>query len=148
MRGGSSIVGDDVLAYTNLWEWDRWLWDIRQCFRGARDPQDQFVRDGDYWQWSAGEGNPNPYVAKRPLFTMGKKATVSFGIVIAHHSVPLAIALENLWDAEKAAKDHFCANAGQKKKDAVQVRVLYANGNILRATSKFNTFHQWQLLLP
>jgi len=24
--------GDDVLAYTNLWEWDNWLWDIRQCF--------------------------------------------------------------------------------------------------------------------
>ena len=28
--------GDDVLAYTNLWEWDRWLWDTRQCFRGDR----------------------------------------------------------------------------------------------------------------
>ncbi|MFM6843655.1 MAG: Cas10/Cmr2 second palm domain-containing protein, partial [Dolichospermum sp.] len=25
--------GDDVLAYTNLWEWDKWLWDIRQCFK-------------------------------------------------------------------------------------------------------------------
>ncbi|PLZ06871.1 type III-B CRISPR-associated protein Cas10/Cmr2 [Fischerella thermalis] len=29
--------GDDVLAYTNLWEWDNWLWDIRQCFRGDKD---------------------------------------------------------------------------------------------------------------
>lgn len=31
--------GDDVLAYTNLWEWDNWLWDIRQCFKGAEDPE-------------------------------------------------------------------------------------------------------------
>lgn len=32
-------------------------------------------------------------------------------------------------------------------KDAVQVRVLYGNGNILKATSKFEVFNQWQLLL-
>jgi CRISPR/Cas system-associated protein Cas10 (large subunit of type III CRISPR-Cas system) len=37
---------------------------------------------------------------------MGHKATISFGIVLAHHSVPLAIALENLWEAEDKAKKH------------------------------------------
>lgn len=31
--------GDDILAYTNLWEWDKWLWDIRQCFKGQEDPR-------------------------------------------------------------------------------------------------------------
>jgi CRISPR-associated protein Cmr2 len=24
--------GDDVLAYTNLWEWDSWLWDNKTVF--------------------------------------------------------------------------------------------------------------------
>ena len=139
--------GDDVLAYTNLWEWDKWLWDIRQCFKGEKDPHGEFNNAGDYWQWE-GE-KPPENLAKRPLFTMGKRATISFGIVIAHHSVPLAIALENLWEAEKKAKEHaYKGFDGKKvKKDAVQVRVLYGNGNILKSTAKFDVFYQWQQLL-
>ncbi|MDS3861701.1 type III-B CRISPR-associated protein Cas10/Cmr2 [Thermosynechococcaceae cyanobacterium BACA0444] len=140
--------GDDVLAYTNLWEWDRWLWDIRQCFRGDQDPQKEFDDTGDYWRWKTSEVPAN--LSTRPLFTMGKFATISFGIVIAHHSVPLAIALENLWEAEKEAKEHYCETVQEKKpkkKDAVQTRVMYGNGNILNATAKFDTFHQWQSLL-
>jgi len=134
--------GDDVLAYTNLWEWDKWLWDIRQCFRGSADPHGEFDNSGDYWRWSS-EESP---VAKRPLFTMGSNASISFGIVIAHHSVPLAIALEEMWDAEKeGAKKHESPDG--KQKDAVQVRVIYGNGNILKATCKFDTFSQWQALL-
>ena len=80
---------------------------------------------------------------------MGKRATISFGIVIAHHSVPLPIALENLWEAEKKAKEHaYKGFDGKKvKKDAVQVRVLYGNGNILKSTAKFDVFYQWQKLL-
>jgi CRISPR-associated protein Cmr2 len=139
--------GDDVLAYTNLWEWDKWLWDIRQCFKGKKDPHGEFNNAGDYWQWE-GE-KPAENLAKRPLFTMGKRATISFGIVIAHHSVPLAIALENLWEAEKKAKEHAYKDFDGKKvkKDAVQVRVLYGNGNILKSTAKFDVFYQWQQLL-
>lgn len=147
--------GDDVLAYTNLWEWDKWLWDIRQCFKGQDDPcQDdpngKFDSKGDYWSW---KGN-DKVSTKRPLFTMGSSATISFGIVIAHHSVPLAIALENMWQAEEEAKEHeyiaHYADDGKPcydKKDAVQVRVIYGNGNILKSTCKFDTFHQWQALL-
>ncbi len=143
--------GDDVLAYTNLWEWDSWLWDICQCFKGAEDREHQeFKNEGDYWQWNKGEmpkdSEGHPMLASRPLFTMGGKASISFGMVIAHHSVPLAIALENLWAAEKdGAKQHIAANGD--KKDAVQIRVLYGNGNILTATSKFNVFNQWRSLL-
>ncbi|MFN9407616.1 MAG: type III-B CRISPR-associated protein Cas10/Cmr2, partial [Dolichospermum sp.] len=142
--------GDDVLAYTNLWEWDKWLWDIRQCFRGAEDPREEkeFSNDGDYWQYLKDDGEKVGLV-DRPLFTMGSEATISFGIVIAHHSVPLAIALESLWEAEKKAKDHvYIDNNGEKKaKDAVQVRVLYSNGNTLKSTAKFCVFHQWQQLI-
>lgn len=86
---------------------------------------------------------------------MGSNATISFGVVIADQSVPLAIALENLWAAEEKAKEHQYHSSSQiknrqdcySKKDAVQVRVLYGNGNILKATSKFDVFHQWQMLL-
>lgn len=152
--------GDDVLAYTNLWEWDKWLWDIRQCFRGDKDPlkeqpeykdnpdfTDYFKSEGDYWSWQGGKENVN--LSARPLFTMGSNATISFGIVIAHHSVPLAISLESMWEAEKEAKEHEYIDFECKKqaKDAVQVRVIYGNGNILKSTCKFDTFHQWQALL-
>nr|WP_304941010.1 type III-B CRISPR-associated protein Cas10/Cmr2 [Trichocoleus sp. FACHB-591] len=148
--------GDDVLAYTNLWEWDQWLWDIQQCFKGDHDPekarlelqqgntsdsQGYFKRDGDYWLW---QGDPK-VITPRPLFTLGQKATISFGVVIAHHSVPLAIALERLWEAEAQAKKH-CSPEGEVK-DAVQVRVLYGNGNMLEATTKFKAFDYWRSLL-
>ncbi|MCJ2541566.1 type III-B CRISPR-associated protein Cas10/Cmr2 [Thermostichus vulcanus] len=135
--------GDDVLAYLNLWEWDSWLWDIRQCFRGDRDDAHEFDNQGNYWTWQ--KGDPPPGLSRRPLFTMGSEASISFGVVIAHESVPLAIALENLWEAESEAKKH--QDATGNKKDAVQVRVLYANGNQLKATSKFDTFNLWKDLL-
>ncbi|WP_013334948.1 type III-B CRISPR-associated protein Cas10/Cmr2 [Gloeothece verrucosa] len=128
--------GDDVLAYTNLWEWDNWLWDIRECFRGKEDPRGEFNHEGNYWKRKSDNS--------RPLFTMGKNATVSFGVVIAHHSVPLAIALENLWDAEKKAKNY---QHQDKKKDAVQVRVLFGNGNKLQALAQFDLFYHWKQLI-
>jgi len=152
--------GDDVLAYTNLWEWDSWLWDIQQCFKGQRDPngrtklpeqhedlEDEFISEGDYWQWKS-DKRPKS-LAARPLFTMGHQATISFGIVIANQGVPLAIALGNLREAEEEAKAHFCVKLeqGKRLKNAVQVRVLYGNGNILKATTKFDTFAQWRSLL-
>jgi CRISPR-associated protein Cmr2 len=136
--------GDDLLAYMNLQEWDNWLWDIRQCFRGDLDPGHKFKNDGDYWQWHDRDNNPTN-ITQRPLFTMGSKATISFGIVIAHQSVPLAIALENLWAAQAQAKEH--QSDLSHKKDAVQVRTMYQNGNILSATAKFRVFNYWQKLL-
>lgn len=85
---------------------------------------------------------------ERPLFTLGSAATISFGIVIAHHSVPLAIALENLWKAEEEAKEHYyIPNNKETQKDAVQVRVIYGNGNILKATAKFSVFNCWRDLI-
>ncbi|NJL02743.1 MAG: type III-B CRISPR-associated protein Cas10/Cmr2 [Spirulinaceae cyanobacterium SM2_1_0] len=139
--------GDDVLAYTNLWEWDRWLWDIRECFRGSDDPQDEFASVGHYWTWRK-SNQPPAILQNRPLFTLGSKATISFGIVIANQSVPLAIALEELRAAEgkeTGAKAHVAPDGSQK--DAVQVRVIYGNGNILKATAKFDTFNCWRSLL-
>jgi CRISPR-associated protein Cmr2 len=140
--------GDDVLAYTNLWEWDSWLWDVSECFRGREDPYHEFKNAGDYWQWNDPKSQPENITA-RPLFSMGGKATISFGIVIAHQSVPLAIALENLWKAEESAKEHKSDDSDLKEaqKDAVQIRVMYQNGNILSSTAKFQVFDYWRKLL-
>jgi CRISPR-associated protein Cmr2 len=145
--------GDDVLAYTNLWEWDKWVWDVRQCFRGAEDARKEFDHAGDYWRWLGDK--PPAGLTNRPLFTMGQKATISFGITIAHQSTPMAIALEQLWEAEAGAKEHkylVPLKDGEKKpevkaKDAIEIRVIYSNGNMLKATAKFEAFTQWQLLV-
>lgn len=142
--------GDDVLAYTNLWEWDRWLWDIRQCFKGAEDPSHEFESEGDYWRWNDDREFRPKILPSRPLFTLGDGATISFGVVIAHHSVPLAIALGELWEAEAEAKKHQYvrqSDAETLKKDAVQVRVLYGNGNTLAATAKYDVLDTWRALL-
>ncbi|ELS04980.1 CRISPR-associated protein [Xenococcus sp. PCC 7305] len=142
--------GDDILAYTNLWEWDDWLWDIRECFHGAPDPQEQFDNDGDYWSPKLNNTAEDlKELPKRPLFTLGSKATVSFGIIIAHQSVPLAISLENLWEAEAEAKKHQYRDRFDKQqiKDAVQVRAIFGSGNILKATAKFQVFSYWRDLV-
>jgi CRISPR-associated protein Cmr2 len=139
--------GDDVLAYTNLWEWDKWVWDVRQCFRGAEDDRKEFDNTGDYWRWLGDK--PPLGLTKRPFFTMGQKATISFGITIAHQSTPMAIALEQLWEAEASAKEHRAPPQDEKQqaKDAIEIRVIYSNGNMLKATAKFDAFKQWQELV-
>ena len=140
--------GDDVLAYTNLWEWDSWLSDINLCFKGSEDKQHQeFESSGDYWQWKADKSPKS--IQNRPLFTMGSLASISFGITIANQGVPLAIALENLWEAEAEAKKYKFWNGKDCwiAKDAVQVRVIYGNGNTLKATAKFEVFSKWRSLL-
>jgi CRISPR-associated protein Cmr2 len=152
--------GDDVLAYTNLWEWDKWVWDVRQCFRGAEDDRAEFGNTGDYWRWLGDK--PPAGLTDRPLFTMGQKATISFGMTIAHQSTPMAIALEQLWEAEASAKEHLAPPKNEEKqlappeegeiplkqaKDAIEIRVIYSNGNILKATTKFDAFKQWQVLV-
>jgi CRISPR-associated protein Cmr2 len=143
--------GDDVLAYTNLWEWDKWMWDVRQCFRGAEDDRAEFDNTGDYWRWRGAK--PPAGLTDRPLFTMGQKATISFGITIAHQSTPMAIALEQLWEAEASAKEHLAPPkegeipAKKLAKDAIEIRVIYSNGNMLKATTKFEAFKKWQVLV-
>ncbi len=160
--------GDDVLAYTNLWEWDKWVWDVRQCFRGAEDDRAEFDNTGDYWRHK--QDKPPAGLTNRPLFTMGQKATISFGITIAHQSTPMAIALEQLWEAEASAKEHlapaiFCQipdvtlekkkkkkskhskETPKQAKNAIEIRVIYSNGNMLKATTKFEAFKQWQILI-
>ena len=78
------------------------------------------------------KGLPN-----RPLFTMGKGATMSMGIVIAHKSVPLPTVLENLWTAEKERAKKIPG------KDGLCFRVIYSSGNTLEALMKGELLASW-----
>ena len=103
--------GDDVFAVLPLADLPEYLLSLRAAWCGGEDPYKdkdsknkdsnvKFTSDGGYWQPDAINGDfcglPN-----RPLFTMGKGATLSAGIVIAHKSVPLPTVLDSLWSAEK-----------------------------------------------
>jgi len=63
--------------------------------------------------------------------------------MIAHHSVPLAITLENLWEAEEKSQRTHILNGD--KKDAVQVRILTATATSLSQPAKFDVFYQWYI---
>jgi CRISPR-associated protein Cmr2 len=91
--------GDDVMAALPLADLPGFLLSLRAAWCGADDPEDKFTSQGGYWQWL--KNNRPEEIPHRPLFTMGRDATMSLGIVIAHKSVPLPTVLESIWDAEK-----------------------------------------------
>ena len=118
--------GDDVMAVLPLEDLPAYLCSLRAAWSGKPDPAGQFEANGGYWRPKA-DIVDNNLLPDRPLFTMGKTATMSAGIAIAHKSVPLPTVLESLWDAEgKQAK-------GMPGKNGLCFRVLYGNGNQLEA---------------
>lgn len=131
--------GDDVMAVLSLADLPEYLLSLRAAWCGSKDPCDKFNhvgKNGDstgYWQpKQLIEGLPN-----RPLFTMGKGATMSAGIVIAHKSVPLPTVLESLWTAEKERAKKLPG------KDGLCFRVIYGGGNILEAVMKGDLLESW-----
>ncbi|MCG9890115.1 MAG: hypothetical protein MH252_03425 [Thermosynechococcaceae cyanobacterium MS004] len=164
--------GDDVLAALPLAEVPDYLLSLRAAWCGGTDPNQEFISEGDYWASKEPiEGIPN-----RPLFTMGKQARMSLGIVVAHKSVPLPTVLEALWTAEgdrakkmlgsqkekdpKSDKDRQGMNDGvdaDKKlkegeepiphKDGLCFRVIYGSGNQLEAFLKGHLLEGWRNLM-
>ncbi|MEO0297370.1 MAG: type III-B CRISPR-associated protein Cas10/Cmr2, partial [candidate division WOR-3 bacterium] len=61
---------------------------------------------------------------------LGEKASMSAGIVIVHHKYPLYLALEELRDAEKMAKEKF-------KKDAFCIKLIRHSGEIRETGGKW-----------
>ena len=96
--------GDDVMVALSSADLPKFLRSLRAAWCGKKDPENEFNSNGGYWQWNPDnpqqKKRPND-IPSRPLFTMGKEATMSLGIVIAHKSVPLPTVLEKIWDAEK-----------------------------------------------
>lgn len=151
--------GDDVMAVLPLEDLPDYLLSLRAAWCGDPDPYQpqngdpdlMFQPQGGYWQPHSNscdfQGLPD-----RALFTMGQGATMSLGIVIAHKSVPLPVALEALWEAEKdrAKKMHGTRGISAIAKEYIPpknglcFRVLYGSGNSLEALIKGELFADWR----
>ncbi|MUG93052.1 type III-B CRISPR-associated protein Cas10/Cmr2 [Scytonema sp. UIC 10036] len=142
--------GDDVMVVLPVEDLPEYLLSLRAAWSGGKDPKNEFEnnRNGVCSEPNSqiGEGKTTGYwypgqqvkeLPKRPHFTMGKDATMSAGVVIAHKSVPLPTVLENLWEAE----------AGRAKKmpgkDGICFRVIYGGGNQLEALMKGELLETW-----
>ncbi|NLM18370.1 MAG: type III-B CRISPR-associated protein Cas10/Cmr2 [Candidatus Riflebacteria bacterium] len=93
--------GDDVLAMSSTDDILGMLKELRLAYSGIGNKPENAQntnRDEIYKQ------NGFALLKNRLMQTMGKKATVSAGVVIAHHKMPLAYALKCLREAESMAK--------------------------------------------
>jgi CRISPR-associated protein Cmr2 len=138
--------GDDVMVALPLADLPKFLRSLRAAWCGSKDPEDEFRSMGGYWQWN--EKIPKTAdIPSRPLFTMGKEATMSLGVVIAHKSVPLPTVLEKLWSAEKdKAKKLLGGSIGNKtipNKDGLCFQIIYGSGNTLEALMKGHLLESW-----
>ncbi|MEO0377070.1 MAG: type III-B CRISPR-associated protein Cas10/Cmr2, partial [Cyanobacteria bacterium P01_A01_bin.17] len=144
--------GDDVLVALPLADLPGYVRSLRAAWCGGVDPGgeepgDRFRDIGDYWRprYPA----QMSHLPDRPLFTMGKGATMSMGIIIAHKSVPLPTVLENLWEAEKERAKKLLGgsppDAGAKipPKDGLCFRIVYGSGNTLEALMKGHLLELW-----
>ncbi|QEP99999.1 type III-B CRISPR-associated protein Cas10/Cmr2 [Thermosynechococcus sp. CL-1] len=132
--------GDDVMAVLPLEDALSVIHLLRQAWCGGTDPAGEFEPHGDYWQ-TVQDSTAAEVLGMRRLFTMGKGATMSMGVVIAYRSVPLPTVLENLWQAEKERAKKLPG------KDGLCFRVLYGSGNVLEAVLKGELLAAWRELL-
>ena len=130
--------GDDVMAVLPVEDLPKYLRSLHAAWQGGEDSN--FENKGGYW-FPKHETVNFSSLESRPYFTMGKEATMSIGIVIAHKSVPLPTVLESLWSAEKERAKKIPG------KDGLCFRVIYGSGNTLEALMKGTLLSQWQELL-
>jgi CRISPR-associated protein Cmr2 len=143
--------GDDVMAALSLADLPKFLLSLRAAWSGETDPENEFNSNGGYWQWNTENPNQKPRpndIPARPLFTMGKEATMSLGIVVAHKSVPLPTVLEKIWDAEKERAKKMIGGITSEnnkipEKDGLCFRVIYGSGNTLEAFMKGHLLEGW-----
>jgi CRISPR-associated protein Cmr2 len=133
--------GDDVKVVLPLEDLPEYLLSLRAAWCGGKDPHQEFTnsphdtenRATGYWHpMDKVTGLPN-----RPHFTMGKNATMSAGVIIAHKSVPLPTVLESLWEAESDRAKNIPG------KDGICFRVIYSGGNQLEALMKGELLEAW-----
>ncbi len=91
--------GDDILAFVNLND----LLDVMEKLRWAFSGHIRF-ENGNI---KVDLKNSNGFVEKdgKYLLTMGKNATASMGVVIAHYKEPLKIVIDKVFEVEKKAKN-------------------------------------------
>ena len=122
--------GDDVLALLPVADLFACMARLRQAYSGD-DPnhQPEDVTAGERGQLRLKNGFA--MLNGRLMRMMGNTATASCGAVIAHHQMPLNIALREVRAAEKRAKD-------QGGRDAFSVKVLKRAGGELSFTSPWS----------
>ncbi len=133
--------GDDVKVVLPLEDLPKYLLSLRAAWSGSEDPDHEFTNSRhDTENQATGYWHPTDKVKglpKRPYFTMGKDATMSAGVIIAHKSVPLPTVLESLWEAEG---DRAKKIPG---KNGICFRVIYGGGNQLEALMKGELLEAW-----
>ncbi len=118
--------GDDVLAMLPVADLlpaaarlrDAWSGTSNYAPTNENDSAHQQLRLEKGYAWLKGRDED------RLFRMMGKKATASAGLVVAHHQTPLARVLREVRAAEKAAKD--------SGRDAFHIRILKRSGGALR----------------
>jgi CRISPR-associated protein Cmr2 len=139
--------GDDVLVALPLADLPNFLLSLRAAWGGGPDliddPQVTFTSEGGYWQPKFADPKHHCGLPNRPLFTMGKGATLSAGMVIAHKSVPLPTVLESIWAAEADRAKELPGGEGIPAKDGLCFRVIYGSGNTLEALMKGHLLPGW-----
>jgi len=91
--------GDDVLAFVNLKD----LFDVMEKLRWAFSGQIKFQNGAI----EVDTTNNSGFVLKDGVYyiTMGKNATCSMGVVIAHYKEPLKIVIDKVFEMKGKAKD-------------------------------------------
>ncbi len=144
--------GDDVMAVLPIEDLSLFLRSLRSAWQGGKDPEGEFdhrpheesPQGCGYWYPSS----KTPLI-NRPYFTMGKDATMSLGIVIAHKSVPLPTVLQNLWSAESERAKKLAGakqteeTASLPAKNGLCFRVIYSSGNVLESLLKGHLLDAW-----
>jgi len=148
--------GDDVMAVLPIEDLSLFLRSLRSAWQGGPDPEREFDHRPSY---ESPEGcgywypSPETPLLNRPYFTMGKDATMSSGIVIAHKSVPLPTVLQNLWSAESERAKKLAGAKATAKEEAIPAknglcfRVIYNSGNVMEALMKGHLLEEWSELI-
>jgi CRISPR-associated protein Cmr2 len=116
--------GDDVFAFVNLKDLFEVMRKLRAAFSGHIKIENNEVKV----DWSNNTG----FVEKdgRLLLTMGKNATASCGVVIAHYKMPLKMVIDKAREMEKKAKENF-------NKDSFAIVLLMRSGEERIAISRW-----------
>jgi CRISPR-associated protein Cmr2 len=97
--------GDDVLAFVNLKDLFEVMEKLRWAFSGQIELENETIK--------VDTANNSGFVLKDGVYylTMGKNATCSMGVVIAHYKEPLKIVIDKVFEmnekAKKAGRNRF-----------------------------------------
>jgi|GEM_PF-561932 CRISPR-associated protein Cmr2 len=108
--------GDDVLAFAPVAEGIKIAHDLRLAFSGFQAT----IGEGDGWVLDKASGLK---------LAFGDRATASIGLVIAHHTMPMRLAIERAREMEKRAKE--------LSRDSIGIAILKRSGEIVETVLPF-----------